>query len=323
MANDFGENTSVYISNKTKLNLMFNLCQCGRNLISSSGRIHVKANGMFTFACINSGLALLECEKSVYKIDWESGFIAFPDKNYAITNIGTEDVSLTWVSFTGFSVEQYLNRANIYIEKPVYQDCNHEIHNRLNQIFQLSKTFPNRYCPMMSVMYDTFRVLLDANPTRLNEKLIDNTDFIAADAVNFIEYHYAKNISVEQIAAAVGVSQKVLYTFFNRTMNISPKQYLIYYRIDKACSRLKSTSQSIQEISETVGYTNQFYFAKEFKRITGMTPSQFRKNPETQELLTYKTFMSKFSLPQQEMSSTDLAIEEPVVSVYLATDQGD
>jgi AraC-like DNA-binding protein len=64
-----------------------------------------------------------------------------------------------------------------------------------------------------------------------------------------------------------------------------------------------------------VGYTNQFYFAKEFKRLTGMTPSEYRKNPQPRDLFSYRTFVPtlKENAPDH---SLDLPMEEVILSVY-------
>jgi AraC-like DNA-binding protein len=121
---------------------------------------------------------------------------------------------------------------------------------------------------------------------------------------------------VDEIAAAVGISRKHLYSVFNDILKIPPKQYLIYYRIEKACTRLKSTDQSVQEIAESVGYSNQFYFSKEFKRLTGRSPSEYRKSPNRSEIFSYRSFLSTLK-EQLEDHSLDLPVNEQILSVYL------
>jgi AraC-like DNA-binding protein len=78
--------------------------------------------------------------------------------------------------------------------------------------------------------------------------------------------------------------------------------------------RLRSTEQSVFEISESVGYANQFYFAKEFKRLTGLTPSEYRKSPNHSELFSYRTFVP--TLQERNGDMLGLPLEENIISVY-------
>ena len=59
-------------------------------------------------------------------------------------------------------------------------------------------------------------------------------NYYAVKAAEYIERHYTMPVSVDEIAQAAGVSRKHLYAVFREIMRISPKQYLIYYRIEKA-----------------------------------------------------------------------------------------
>ena len=63
---------------------------------------------------------------------------------------------------------------------------------------------------------------------------------------------------------------------FKKYMGISPINYLIERRIKECKSLLRTTSLSIAEISETVGFSSQSYFSQMFKKNTNMTPKQFR-----------------------------------------------
>ena len=309
------KNETIHISSKSHLNLTFNLHQCGTNEIPPFGFLRISASDFFTLLYINEGLALMESNHVAYKIESSHGMFAFPDIPYDIQNIGETPLKITWLSFSGYGVEYYLNRSNIYRANPIFLDSEKYIGAELNRISAAAHKVPNRYCRMMSMLYDIFSYLLDVNPTKENNNYVDSAEFFALKAVTYIEQHYAKNISIDEIAAFLGISRKHLYSIFNKVLKISPKKYLIYYRIEKACKRLKVSPQSVSEIAESVGYTNQFYFAKEFKRLTGMTPSDYRKNPDTSEVLSYRTFVPKFQ-PSAEKNAIELDMEEPVISIY-------
>lgn len=292
MENGLTRSTTIYISSKTHLNLTFNLCECGVTELLLTGCIVSPAADTFTLYYLNRGSLLLQCGSLSFKLNAKQGFFVFPDMGIELCNLGEEEAQTVWVNFTGYQVESYLNRANIFRSKPVFDDPDGCLGEHVNKIYEASQKFPNRYCKMMSTMYDLFARMLDANPTRQSANYVDSSNYFAARALNFVNHNYAANITVDDIAEALGITRKYLYAVFNYVFNISPKQYLIYYRIEKACKRLKSTDQPVREIAETVGYSNQFYFAREFKRLTGMSPTEYRKSPENTEIFSYRTFAS-------------------------------
>ena len=291
----------MHISTKSHLNLTFNLLQCGNFQLESEESMQIPACDIFTFFYLNNGCALLESESITYQIDSPSGIFTFPDCHYSLGNNGKSPLNITWLEFSGYMIEHYLNRANIYRSKPVFSDAAGSIGHKLNNLYTAAQTFPNRYCKMMAILYDIFANLLDAHPALQPNQYVDNANFYIAYALNYIEQNYSKNISVNDIAMASGISRKQLYNYFRELFGIPPKKYLIYYRIEKACRRLKQSGQPISDIAESVGYANQFYFARQFKRLTRMTPSDYRMNPERSEILSYHTFVRPFS--QQEWES--------------------
>ena len=96
-------------------------------------------------------------------------------------------------------------------------------------------------------------------------------------ALDFIDMNYAEDISVEDIAASVGMNRKSITDVFKKFTGFSPKDYLIYYRMTKAVALLGDPNILIDTVATSVGYHDQFYFSKQFKKNVGMTPSMCRK----------------------------------------------
>ena len=96
-------------------------------------------------------------------------------------------------------------------------------------------------------------------------------------AVKYIQHHYYKDISVEDIAAHCSIHRSYLSRIFKASMDITLQEFLIKYRLDMACELLKTTNHSILAISNMVGYTNQFNFSRTFKKEKGVSPQNWRK----------------------------------------------
>lgn len=101
------------------------------------------------------------------------------------------------------------------------------------------------------------------------------------EIVSYIEKHYAESISLKDLADTVSCNGQYLCRFFKEITGSSPIQYLIAYRIERACILLSDTTMSVLEISMECGFDNASYFIRKFRQLKGCTPKQFRKAGNT------------------------------------------
>jgi AraC family transcriptional regulator len=98
------------------------------------------------------------------------------------------------------------------------------------------------------------------------------------EALQYIHQHYASDLGLSDIAAAVHMSPFHLSRLFKQTLGVSPYQHVIEVRVKNARSLLAagSGSGSLADIATAVGFADQSHLTRHFKRITGVTPRQFR-----------------------------------------------
>jgi len=80
-----------------------------------------------------------------------------------------------------------------------------------------------------------------------------------------------------QTERAAGLKVPHFFRCFQKAMGSTPINFLRRERISQANRRLVESPDSVREIAEQVGYSDQFYFSRDFKRYTGMSPTRFRK----------------------------------------------
>ena len=88
---------------------------------------------------------------------------------------------------------------------------------------------------------------------------------------------------MEDLAAQLSVSHSSLYRKFMQRYQVSPKRFLLEYRIDRACMLLSTTAHSVQEISNSVGFDDPFYFSRAFKEMKGVSPRHYAMTHQRQE----------------------------------------
>lgn len=94
-------------------------------------------------------------------------------------------------------------------------------------------------------------------------------------AADYIINHYEEPITVEGLAAYASVSHSSLYRRFVKRFQMSPKRFMLEYRVERACALLATTNCSVQEISTSVGFEDPFYFSRAFKEVKGVSPRQY------------------------------------------------
>lgn len=96
--------------------------------------------------------------------------------------------------------------------------------------------------------------------------------------LSHIESNYETDISNLDLTKICGCSESVLLRSFKQIMGLSPQQYLINFRIQKATGMLLSTNLKSRDIATACGFKDFSYFTKMFKRIIGMTPMEYRNS---------------------------------------------
>jgi AraC family transcriptional regulator len=97
-------------------------------------------------------------------------------------------------------------------------------------------------------------------------------------AVAYIEEHLAEPISLEALARLAGLSACYFCRAFRQSLGMPPQRYQLSQRIERAKTLLAKRAASVTDVSLTVGYNDTSAFCTAFRRVTGLTPSAYRRN---------------------------------------------
>src|SRR5690606_4956502 len=109
-----------------------------------------------------------------------------------------------------------------------------------------------------------------------NLKNVKNKDIIYK-AIEFINHKYMEKISLEVVADYVHLSSSYFSKLFKEETGYNFSTYLNNVRVEKSKKLLMNEDISLVDISNLVGFEDQSYFTKVFKKITGTTPGKFRE----------------------------------------------
>lgn len=146
-----------------------------------------------------------------------------------------------------------------------------------SMISELKYSFPEH----QRICQHIFLIIL-TKIKRDNELQVSNVDtrIINNDIAiikNYMHHHYRENITLDLLSQVVCLNKYYLAHIFKKVVGISPIEYLNQIRINESKVLLETTNYSIVEIANITGFSSQSFFAQTFKRITGTTPSAWRK----------------------------------------------
>ncbi len=144
--------------------------------------------------------------------------------------------------------------------------------------FKLCRTWSARglgyYSASLSIIYKIYsKIIFHSDHPYLSQK----KRRLLEDVQNtFTEKCIDPSFSVRDFIKKMGISETHFRRIFKTSYNMSPNQYLIFLRINRAKELLETGDQSIEEISELSGFASSSYFSRLFKERTGFSPYEFR-----------------------------------------------
>ncbi|MBD3885278.1 helix-turn-helix transcriptional regulator [Phormidium tenue FACHB-886] len=96
--------------------------------------------------------------------------------------------------------------------------------------------------------------------------------------VEYINEYLHQDIKLTDLAAELRISQSHFSHRFKQSIGMTPYQYLLQQRIERAKQLLKQSDQSIMDIALLCGFNNHSHLSKQFRQLTGMTPKAYREN---------------------------------------------
>ncbi len=133
---------------------------------------------------------------------------------------------------------------------------------------------------IMNSLYSLFIYLyeFDYVKVKTHSTIADKNYLAIRDAIAYIEENYAHPLTVDELAFNAGFSKSRFMSIFKEYTNTTCKKFINQYRLDSSKQMLKDTDDTVLNIAIACGYNNISLFNREFKKMYGITPLEYRKN---------------------------------------------
>jgi AraC-like DNA-binding protein len=225
---------------------------------------------------IHKGRGIYKIKGKTYELEEGQGFLIVPNQIVYYEANKRDPWHYSWIGFHGYKSESYLQQAGLSADSPIFRTQNPQIADCFQQMrdVQESKAKELRLTSLLCLILS---LLIEEAPVETKAARSDRELYIA-NVVDFIANNYYRTLSIAEVSRHIGLDQSYLGALFKAHTRMTLQQFLVHYRLERACGLLHSTSFPISDIARSVGYENPLVFSRVFKKVKGMSPVQYRNS---------------------------------------------
>ncbi len=176
-----------------------------------------------------------------------------------------------------FVIEPFYRKENTF--KSMLQLTMPGFEYVMNLITAMLKEYEGKHQGYQTMIYSRFLELVVylSREYAIYSKERSEKLFHIARTISYIEEHYLENIKLKELADMSCISIRQFLRVFKENYRMTPMNYIIRLRLQHACSLLKNSTYSISEIAYESGFSDSNYFTRQFRKMLGITPKEFKK----------------------------------------------
>ena len=263
--------------------------QCGTEACASGHFYGPAVRDHYLIHYILDGKGVFSVGDRTYGLGKGQGFLICPGVVTFYQADPEEPWSYSWVGFNGLKAGHYLESAGLSQDAPIFFYGGEDMKLCLDEMLAAEKLVRSREIKLLGLLYLFISKLIEASgKDRFSDGNAGRQEFYVRRAVDYIEMNYSRNITIAQMAKHIGLDRSYLGALFKSLLNVTPQEYLMSFRMAKACELMENRSLSIGDISRSVGYEDQLLFSKVFKKVKNVPPREYRRKSFSLDNKAYK-----------------------------------
>lgn len=251
------------------------LYHCGHEVCKPSHSFGPAIRPHYLFHYILNGQGTYYVNGERYFLKKGNGFLIRPGESTFYIADEENPWEYCWIGFDGSEVKTILKDCGLANNNLIFTDASNGMLQEclLDLIYGFIDGKGNEY---------TYRGQLYMCFSFMYSSYGDDTRLIyeshMAKALDYIHHNYSYDIKISDVAKYISIDRTYLYKLFQSYKKVSPKEYLIKYRLHIAGELLIKTELNVTEIAYSCGFKDASSFNKHFKRYFNITPLKYRSN---------------------------------------------
>lgn len=241
---------------------------------------HADADNCFKIYYVTKGTAFIYGDNQKYILEESKLYFINGNKmdSYACEGL----FSTCWLHF----VSKDLLIQHALLSTPVVQEISQEFLSNINILANISSLIESAksasydsHCLQLLQLQNFIQSIICQLLEEFKWDSIQNTknlNYILL-AVKYIDKNYCEQIRLKDLASLYCMSANYFHRLFTQLLQITPSNYIIQQRMNKAIILLKNQDLNVKEIAYQLGYCTDAYFSVSFKKYYGITPGEYQK----------------------------------------------
>ena len=259
-----------------------NIIEVGYNKVPA-GKCQIMHRDVFILHYVVSGKGVFQGQP----FDKTCAYLVVPGELEIISADENDPYESYWIIFKGTLAPEIIKLCGLEKRCQVFPfDKNAECAEILHSA--LFDNYANDYAEAFTLQAAFNRLV--AIHTNENRVFSGSVNLTARDLAMIFEKNYQQDLKINELAENFHYSRNHLYSIFKSEYGVSPQDYLLNLRIEKAKQLLsrEDVKFTVKEVAYAVGFRDQLYFSKLFKKRTGVSPLEFRNERKNRILLRSK-----------------------------------
>lgn len=227
---------------------------------------------------VSEGCVYFEFQGQQQKVEKGHMVMYWPGESQYYKMYSADGADFFWVHFTGYDVERLLAAWGIPRGQNVFWVGTGSDYRWLfHQLIRELQTRRDDYEEVTRMNLRHLYLLIKRHLTEEKEEVGVEFHGEIIQALSWFERHWRENVSIEAYATRNKMTACWFRQKFKAFTGVSPTQYLINLRMTNAMNLIENTDYNISQIAYAVGYDNPSYFRRLFRKHTGMSPVEYKK----------------------------------------------
>lgn len=244
-----------------------------------------KNYGYYSLHFVMYGQGILRSGDKTYKLSPGFAFLLYKGEEYEYYPDSKNPWSYFWIDLVSEHPEEFFSCLGFSKENPVIKI------NQMKDLMPILKELYQSYSQRLNgdiTYYGYLMLIIDRLLANNSNSYPIDTNVLSfkriRDILIYMNNNYRTDLTPKDIGNKFNISYGTLMSTFRSEIDMAPMEYLGRFRISKACEMLREDNDlSIGEIAAIVGYMDQRYFSRLFKKIKGVTPTEYLNSSENDD----------------------------------------